>query len=317
MKFHGILVIRDEEDVIDQTLSHLLEWCDFIYVYDTGSIDNTWDIVQEYGSKFDCVVPFKKERVVFEDWIRGIVFDRYRDRAQSGDWWLRLDADEFYHIPPPEFVRQYVGRHESLIYKQTYEFRLTDAEVEAWEQGKETIDDRSRHIEERRRYYELLEYPEPRMFQYRPKIKWMEASTFPFNAGYPAQKRIPVRHYPHRDPLQLKKRSVLRSVGARVRGDMDVRHWRVDDWRDLVVSSEKQGLQYWGRDTDLPSVDLYNHMPKGLQRMVKLLLYAGPVRILDQLRSGFDKSCSPTPFPEEAQEEVRRAYEQVEEEEEI
>jgi len=317
MNFHGILFVRDEEDIIDQAISHFKNWCKYIYVYDTGSLDDTWSIIKNHSSGSEGVIAVKKKNVIFEDWIRGVVFNEYRHKSSEGDWWIRLDADEFYHIPPPEFVHRYVDRHESLIFKQTYEFRLTDSEVEAWEQGKETTNDRGRPIEERRRHYELLEYPEPRLFQYRSGMKWTEAGTFPFNAGYPAQKRIPVRHYPHRDPLQLKKRSILRSVGARVRDDMEVQHWKVDDWRDLVVSRGKQDLRYWERDTELPTLDLQNHMPKALRRMMKRLLYAGPVRILDQLRSGFDESCSPKPFPKEAQQEVHRAYKRIEEKNEI
>jgi hypothetical protein len=318
MNFHGILFVRDEEDILDQAISHFKNWCKYIYVYDTGSLDDTWSIIKNHSSGSEGVIAVKKKNVIFEDWIRGVVFNEYRHKSSEGDWWIRLDADEFYHIPPPEFVHRYVDRHESLIFKQTYEFRLTDSEVEAWEQGKETTNDRGRPIEERRRHYELLEYPEPRLFQYRSGMKWTEAGTFPFNAGYPAQKRIPIRHYPHRDPQQLKKRVALRSAAAN-RPDLptDFPHWKIDEWNDFVINENDDDLRYWKTGSDLPTFNWTNHMPGGIRRLIKRALYMGPVHILDRFRSGFDESYSPTPFPEEAQQEVRRAYERIDEEEGI
>ena len=318
MEFHGILVVRDEEDIISQSISHFTEWCDFIYVYDTGSLDDTWEIVQHHAANSDRIVPFRREEVVFEDPLRGLVFDHFRDRAKAGDWWVRLDADEFYHIPPPEFVRRYVTSHESLIFNQTYEFRLTESEVAAWKRGKEGIEDRDRPIKERHRYYVPLKYPEPRLFQYRTEMKWTEAGSFPFNAGYPAQKRIPIRHYPHRDPQQLKKRVALRSAAAN-RPDLptDFPHWKIDEWNDFVINENDDDLRYWKTGSDLPTFNWTNHMPGGIRRLIKRALYMGPVHILDRFRSGFDESYSPTPFPEEAQQEVRRAYERIDEEEGI
>jgi glycosyltransferase involved in cell wall biosynthesis len=315
MRFHGILVVRDEEDIIDQSLSHFTDWCDNIYIYDTGSVDNTWEIVSEYSSETDEIIAFRKKNVIFEDWIRGIVFDRYRHKSSKGDWWIRLDADEFYHIPPPDFVRKHVDSHESLIFNQTYEFHLTEDDVEAWKQGAESISDRRKPIEDRRRYYVPLEYAEPRMFQYRPSMKWPASAVFPFYSGFPAQKRIPIRHYPHRDPLQLKKRTILRSVGARVRDDMDVKHWKINDWHELVVNKDKQNLQYWEPNSDLPELNWKNHMPNELRKFAMRIVYSGPVQIMDKFRSGFDESKTATKFPSDAQEEIVQAYNKIEKEE--
>src|SRR5436190_61230 len=47
MAFHGIMVLRDEGDIVAQVLTHLLTWVDSLHVYDTGSTDGTWEIVEE------------------------------------------------------------------------------------------------------------------------------------------------------------------------------------------------------------------------------------------------------------------------------
>ena len=41
-RFVVLLPLRDEADIIGQCLRHLLEWAGAIYVFDTGSVDETW-----------------------------------------------------------------------------------------------------------------------------------------------------------------------------------------------------------------------------------------------------------------------------------
>ena len=57
---------------------------------------------------------------------------------RDGDWFLRVDADEFHHIVPPEFVNTRLQRHETVAYHQYYDFRLLQSEVDAWNRGTET-----------------------------------------------------------------------------------------------------------------------------------------------------------------------------------
>ena len=65
MKFHCLLPVRDEADVIAQCLRHALTWADAIYVFDTGSVDETWEIVQDFAARDKRVVPIRKEPVYF------------------------------------------------------------------------------------------------------------------------------------------------------------------------------------------------------------------------------------------------------------
>ena len=50
MKFVTLLPVRDEADIIGETLQHQLTWADEIYVFDTGSVDQTWEIVQDIAA---------------------------------------------------------------------------------------------------------------------------------------------------------------------------------------------------------------------------------------------------------------------------
>ncbi|HYF37471.1 MAG TPA: glycosyltransferase family 2 protein, partial [Prosthecobacter sp.] len=213
MRFHVLLPVRDEADIIRQCLRHLLGWADRICVFDTGSVDDTWEIVQAVAAEDERVVPLRKEAVYFsEPKLRGWIFHQARQHMRTGDWFVRADADEFHHVPPPEFVRTRLRPHETIAYHQYYDFRLTGSEVELWEEGKETLADRARPIEERRRWYTMSEYSEPRLCRYRESMQWPPTVSFPFNAGYVARTRLPIRHYPHRDPVQLERRCLLRAV---------------------------------------------------------------------------------------------------------
>src|SRR6266566_8820946 len=114
MKFHALLPVRDEADIIRQCLEQALTWADAIYVFDTGSVDNTWEIVQELATRSRRVIPMRKEPVYFsETRLRGYMFHVARQHMRQGDWFLRLDGDEFNHIPPQEFVSEGMRKHET------------------------------------------------------------------------------------------------------------------------------------------------------------------------------------------------------------
>src|ERR1700677_3609284 len=139
MRFHAILPLRDEADIIGQCLTQLLTWLDAVYLFDTGSVDDSWEIVQEFAARDKRVIPLKKDAVFFsETHLRGWMFNQARTRMRDGDWFLRVDADEFHHIPPPEFVATEMRPYETIAYHQYYDFRLTESEVKLWESSQET-----------------------------------------------------------------------------------------------------------------------------------------------------------------------------------
>src|SRR5438034_1240452 len=103
MKFVALLPVRDEADIISQCLRNTLNWADSVYVFDTGSVDNTWEVVQEFGARENRVIPMSKKPVFFsETRLRSYMFHHARKEMRDGDWFLRVDADEFHQIPPQE-----------------------------------------------------------------------------------------------------------------------------------------------------------------------------------------------------------------------
>jgi len=289
-----MLPVRDEADIIGQCLRHLLTWADAVYIFDTGSVDETWEIVQQFAAEDRRVVPLKKDTVVFSDkQVRGWIFHQARRRMREGDWFLRVDADEFYHISPPEFVRTRMRKHETIAYRQYYDFHLTSSEVEDWEKGRETLADRKRPIEERRRWFTPSVYTEPRLCRYRDAMQWSEGVSFPYNAGYLAVERLPIRHYPHRDPVQLASRCCLRAAMSAYPENASTRHWLQTEWREHIVSNNIPELRYWKAETELPELHLRNHLPPFAKRAVQRVVHTSLLPLLDGLRPRYRDSAYP------------------------
>jgi len=314
LKYFCLLPVRDEADIIAQCLQHLLAWADAIYVFDTGSVDDTWEIVQEAASRDRRVKPIQKEPVYFsETKLRGYMFDVARAELRTGDWFLRCDADEFHHVQPPEFVRTRLESHETIAYHQYYNFALTAAEAAAWEAGKEGIGDRARPIAERRRHYQVSTYAEPRLCRYRRTMQWPIWASFPVNAGFVARARLPIRHYPHRDPLQLQRRCRLRAVmmaDARNRrnwGAPEQHHWAEEDWRKFITLDDALDLIHWKPGTALTEIHQYDHLAPWRTRLLQRLVHAVGLPLLDRLRPSFPAGARPQPITPEVQQRLVEA----------
>jgi glycosyltransferase involved in cell wall biosynthesis len=306
MKFHALLPVRDEADIIGQYLEQALTWADAIYVFDTGSVDNTWEIVRDFASRDKRIVPIRKESVYFsETRLRSYMFHVVRQNMHNGDWFLRVDADEFHHIAPPEFVRNCMRKHETAAYHQYYDFRLLQSEVDAWNAGEETLTDRQRPIEDRRRHYTVSEYSEPRLCRYRETMQWPVTVSFPFNAGYVARERLPIRHYPYRDPVQLERRCKLRAIMMADEENRsnwsrpELHHWAECDWKKFITPDDLPGLKLWKSGTELPLVHETGHLKPSHIRVVQRFMHAFCLPMLDRLRRKFPPDSRPQAIPKE------------------
>lgn len=318
MKLVALLPVRDESDVIAQSLKRLLEWADRIYVYDTGSVDGTWEIVNDLAVIDKRVVPVIREPVYFSDTlVRRYLFEVARNDLRTGDWFARVDADEFHHVDPRVFIRERVGKLEGVIYHQYYDFCLLASEAERLATAKAIEDERRNPIEQRRRHYIVMRYAEPRFCRYRETMRWGPDCSFPFNAGFVARARIPIRHYPRRDPLQLAKRCALRSVMIRDPvsrqnwRNPEEHHWWKTDWKQFVTPDAEPGLRRWQPGEELPEVRQQNHLKRGAVRAVQYVLHRYLVRWVDRFRP-LDGLIEPMPIQDEVQARIVEAYRALE-----
>jgi glycosyltransferase involved in cell wall biosynthesis len=311
--FFALLPVRDEADIIGQCLDHALRWADEVYVFDTGSVDNAWEIVQEFASRDKRVVPMRKEPVFFsEARLRGYMFHVARQNMRNGDWFLRIDADEFHHITPPQFVKDCMRKHETVAYHQYYDFCLLQSELDQWNRGEETLKDRQRPIEDRRRHYTVSHYTEPRLCRYRSTMQWPATVSFPFNAGYVARERLPIRHYPHRDPVQLQRRCKVRVImmnDEKNRANWsrpELHQWTERNWEKFITPDDLPGLKFWKSATELPLVPWTNHLKPLHIRAVQRFIHAFCLPMLDRQRPKFPPNGKPQPIPKEIVEKLEQ-----------
>ncbi len=314
------MLLRDEADVLAETLAHLLTWIDALHVYDLGSTDGTWDIVRGFAARDARVIPFKREPTVYHDGLRCVLFDRLRGGFTPGDWVLKIDADEFYPVPPPRFVRERLRPAEGMVHLQWYFFRLTTAEADAYDSGAVSVtEDRLRPISERRLFYKVSRYSEPRMFRYRPTMRWPHTTHWPYNAGLLARERLPVLHYPHRDLPQMARRFALRAAMMR-RNAAAGGHWKTPDWRGELVDAgtgvalgakgdAREGLVgengidtgpllFWEPGAPLPEVRFHQHLSPWPRRLAQRFAHALLLPVLDARRPGFSAAFRPDVIPD-------------------
>jgi len=313
MRFHALLPVRDEADIIQQSLNHMLKWADAIYVFDTGSVDETWEIIQEMAAKDNRIAPLKREPVFFSDTcVRGWIFHQARKKMRSGDWFLRVDADEFHAISPPDFVRTRMRKHETIAWHQYYNFQLTGSEAKAWEIGQEGLVDRRRSIEERRRWFTPSIYSEPRLCRYRDTMQWPPAVSFPYNSGFVARERLPIRHYPNRDPVQMERRCRLRAIMMADKQNRtnwsqpELHHWSEREWRKFIAPDDAPDLRYWKSGEALPQFHCTEHLGKPHKRALQRFIHAFCLPVLDNMRPKWPEDMYPKKISPEVIAELER-----------
>ena len=242
MRIHGVMTAKNEADVIGNVLEAATRWCDFIYVYDNGSVDGTWDIVQDLARRHACILPVRRSDAPYTQLLRAEILGEFAERLRPGDWWCKLDADEIYIDRPRTFLER-VPPEFDVIYGSSFQFYFTDRDLERWEREPEAYA-ASVPVEERLRWYRN-NHSEPRFARLNRPENWRAGNptgrrTFPI--------RIWLKHYQYRSPEQIQRRIEDRLEVAR-RG-AGFRHEGMAGWgRSLGVAAAapREGLDWRGR----------------------------------------------------------------------
>lgn len=96
-KVYGLLRIRNEEEIINDTLNHLNRFCTGgIYIYDDCSEDNTYQICKDHPAVKQIIRgkfwDLNRARAEFEN--RASVLNEVKKVANENDWLIYIDADE-------------------------------------------------------------------------------------------------------------------------------------------------------------------------------------------------------------------------------
>jgi hypothetical protein len=205
MKIFGICCVRDENDIIRDTLEAALAWNDKIFVFDNASTDGTWETVSEMARQHSKIVIVGHDDRTFTEELRSEIFEDHRNVASPGDWWCRLDADEIYIDNPLQFLASVPALY-GFVWSATFNFYFTDVDAQNYERNpSEWL---SRPVPERIRHYQN-NWSEPRFVRHRKNLRW-KGEMWPPNRGLSSPRRIRLKHYQYRSPEQIARRIGIR-----------------------------------------------------------------------------------------------------------
>jgi len=245
MKIFSLCLVKDESDLIAQTLTAAAKWSDAIYVFDNGSTDDTWALVRELAKTEPRIVPDRQDGTPYSPDLRRLLFDAHRDEADDGDWWCSLDADEFYIDDPRLFLADVPATFEE-VWAASFEFYFTDKDADRYARDPSAYGD-DVPVERKLRFY-VNNWSEPRFFRYRRGLRWRNGA-WPERLGPACPTRIRLKHFQYRSPQQIQKRLNTR-LEAMARGRF--LHEMLPQWNEAVPSF---------RAADFAASDL-QHVPR-------------------------------------------------------
>lgn len=234
-RIFGISLVKNEADIIRHSLRAALEWCDYIFVYDNGSDDGTWQKVRRLACREPRIVPYKRAAVPFHDSLRAEVRAAFSCLASPGDWWCNLDADEFYIDNPRDFLAR-VPRRFDIVWSASFQYYFTEKDAARYKCDPAAF--ARTPVQERLRYY-VNNWSEPRFLRHRPRSsRTITLRSFPG--------RIRLKHFQYRSPEQIEKRLATR--GPAIAAGIFLHEGR-PDWsprrHTSVVSKEIHTPRSW------------------------------------------------------------------------
>lgn len=206
MKLNAICIIKNEADIILETVEHALVFCDNIYVFDNGSTDGSYELLKQKASKDKRVVIVEHSDEVYRNQFRNRVYNKLHDGFSNNDWWYILDADEMLVEDPRSMLEIASKKHKTQMRVWQAQFYFTDKDLETYD-----AEDHTQRVADRRRYYRI-NWREPRFFKNDPTQKWPEdisGKVPPFCQKLYRPSPI-CRHYAERTPEQIKERREIR-----------------------------------------------------------------------------------------------------------
>jgi hypothetical protein len=225
MKIFSIICVKNEADIIEECLIKASEWSDKIFIYDGNSSDGTWEKVTALANQ--RIVPTMRDDRVWNDWLRAEVFEKHRHEASDGDWWCRLDADEFYIDKPKEFLQKIHPLHHS-VWGLNFDYYLTEEHLKMMPDGNPPTG--ISPLDYLRHYW--CKYCEPRFFRYRKGLHWRPRDSAPVHLGLVSPKLIRFKHVPYRSPNQIVKR-LRQRLQSKQDGHAGWKHIIDDDWKKM------------------------------------------------------------------------------------
>ena len=227
MKIYGILIAKNEEDIIEQTLVSLKKYGSFekIYFYDNESTDGTYNIAKKFE---DHVLEVKSLATPFSDDLKYELLNSHSERYVPGDWLVILDADEVYQESLLDKIEKAELVQSNYIESWSAQFYFTEADDNV------VFFSKINAADQRKNY--LLNYGEPRAFKYNPNFK---LSAKVVKAKHPYFIKSPesllIHHFQYRSAAQTQRR-----LDIRLKNNLHSNNWghvNSAKWQDYRVNA--------------------------------------------------------------------------------
>jgi hypothetical protein len=215
----GLMLIKDEQDVLEETLSNHLKFCDMIFVLD-GTIGTDRDI--SYSICRDKVYGYWTDEEVgrtIRDGSRQFLLDKARDVVGSNNWYVVLHGDEIWGSDPRPLM---MDEHEIAYAVKFYHFFPHISQRSCWEFGKKSI-------EKCCEWYMVPPTPEVRIF-FDAGLNYdysKHSRTVPIGLRV-EQSDLIVKSYNYRSPEQAHRRAVDRKITG----------WQTNHYAHLLDSAD-------------------------------------------------------------------------------
>lgn len=227
----GITMVKDEADIIESTLRHMLTQVDQILVLDNLSTDGTQDILETVKRDSDRLL-WKTDPEVGYHQAAKMTALAAEAAALDATWIVPFDADEIWHLPGLDAYGGDVIEFRSHVYLP----RFADPKIE----------DPIRRIQWR--FIEPEQYPKV-AFRWQPgaelamgnhSVALPHASDL-YDTRWSWDQGFRIRHYQYRDLDQV-RRKIANGVAAYAATSYAPHfgaHWK---W---LASLDEAGLQAW------------------------------------------------------------------------
>ena len=232
MSLIGLTTVRNEGDIVAQALDYAAERVNLLLIVDCGSDDDSVERIQEVCARHSNAVFLGAIGPHHSRQVKRHIWHLMRPVLGPRDWWMFADADEFVADDVHELIRASEREWADHILSLHVNFYYTQREFDNWEAGRETLADRARPIEERRRFYRL-HTSQIRLFRHLPWLRWNADTPYPTQLAKASSQRVEFRHFQYRDPVQIKNRIALRHQWS---GDVinDNPHWLYNDLANAI-----------------------------------------------------------------------------------